>query len=145
MSPRQLVRAARALIALLSDSDAKVRDQSRQGLIRISGGVKFDPSDGALSDGSAEARPRHEIERWKRYWDQIELLRLFEPRAKSLLKMAETLDERGSPELALRYYLQIVRDYPQTSAAVAAKLRVSHEASALPDERTGNTNGGTGP
>jgi len=75
----------------------------------------------------------------------MELLRLLEPRAKSLLKMAEALDERGSSNLALRYYRKIVRDYPQTSAAVAARLRVSNEPSLLPGERTGSTSGGSGP
>ncbi len=118
LGTRQRIQAGRALVALLGDkdlgdTDEKVRESSRAALRMLANGSDVDAT---AAGGEARA--------WSEYWDAVELRQVLEPQAGSLLSMARSLEDRGVPDSARKYYERIVREFPRTSAAVVAKARL---------------------
>jgi hypothetical protein len=120
LSDQQRTALARRLIQQLEMGDAVLTRQSDQTLERL--------THETVSRPMAAGDPAGAAQQWRAHWDRFEREKLIGPRARSLLVMADILDNNGKREAAVRRYREVVTDFYGTEAADEARQRLAYIA-----------------
>lgn len=119
------------LAGLLDDSDADVRHEAHEALLRISRGEDYGPFNDADPQDRQEA-----VQCWRDWWvyaqqerkESIERHQVsdnVEEIASSALRLAKSLERLGRQEVADRRYREITSRFPETDAADVARERLA--------------------
>jgi hypothetical protein len=119
------------LAGLLDDSDADVRHEAHEALLRISRGEDYGPFNDADSQDRQEA-----VQCWRDWWvyaqqerkesiDRHQVSDNAEEIANSALQMAQSLERLGRQQAADRRYRDITVRFPETAAADVARGRLA--------------------